>query len=297
MKIPFFFKSKTGDKKDVAPVHDGLEKIDKRILVAEDVEINQLLVKSLLEEWGCNVDIAVNGLEAVKKVKETDYDLILMDIQMPLMDGITATREIRNLPEPKENVIIIAFTSVDFKELEKYKEAGMDDYIIKPYIKENLHSKIVNLLKSQNSAVRKHRKLSDNKTVYQDDKSHPETGAENSLPANDLLKLYDTAMIDSIGKNNAAFTSKMIVMFVDVVLQDFDLLKIEAGNQNWKEVSQLAHKMKSTFGNMAVNSVLDNIKALEAGTTDPVGNVKQLEVKVEKVINQIKSDYPDLFKS
>lgn len=294
MKIPFFSKSKViKDTKDMHSISEGLAKIDKKILVAEDVEINQLLVKGLLEEWGCSVDIAVNGFEAVKKVKETDYDLILMDIQMPVMDGITATHEIRNLPQPgKENVMIMAFTSIDYKDVNKYLEAGMDDYIIKPYTKENLHGKIVGLLKNKNSVVRKPKtKAALDADAYGGEKPGAEAVSENNLP-----KLYDTAMIDSIGKNNVAFTSKMIVMFVDIISQDFELLKNEAANQNWTEVSQLAHKMKSTFGNMAVNSVTDNIRALEAGAGDPLSNIKQLDDKLKKVIVQIKNDYPDLFK-
>jgi len=298
MKIPFFSNFKTQSINNIPATPASLDKIEKKILVAEDIEINQMLVKNLLEEWGCNVDIAVNGLEAVKKVKETDYDLILMDIQMPVMDGITATHEIRNLPQPgKENVMIMAFTSIDFKDVNKYIEAGMDDYIIKPYTKENLHEKIVNILKKQNSSLRKPKKPADEITVTNEgDKNSPETGLKNTVDADNLPKLYDTAMIDSIGKSNAAFTSKMITMFVDIISQDLDLLKNEADKENWGEVSQIAHKMKSTFGNMAVHSVLDNIKALEAGTTNPLINIKQLEDRTVNVISQIKTDYPDLFK-
>ena len=127
-----------------------MQKINKKVLVAEDNELNQLLVKSMLEAWGCEVDIAANGLEALNKVKENNYDIVLMDFQMPVMDGLIATREIRNLPgADKSNLIIIAFTSVDYRDEKKYADNGMDGYIIKPWDEENLNLKITELLNNQ----------------------------------------------------------------------------------------------------------------------------------------------------
>jgi CheY-like chemotaxis protein len=255
-----------------------LPKIDKKILVAEDVIHNQLLVRTLLEAWGCKVDIAENGLEVLNKVATTDYDLVLMDIQMPIMDGLTATREIRNLRAPnKSNLPILAFTSVDYGDIAKYREAGMNDYIIKPYSEENLHRKIINLLSGNDW-----------------EKSEHQNGYSN-LGGDKQPKLYDLAMIEMIGKSNDTFTSKMIVMFVDVVSQDFNKLKEEAAKENWVAVSQYAHKMKSTLANMSVNSALGFIRSLEAQLDEPLNQIKLLEREIAKVTAQIKSDFPHLF--
>ena len=281
---------------DVPRNINDLPKIDKKILVAEDIELNQMLVKSALEEWGCNVDIAVNGLEALNKVKETNYDLVLMDLQMPVMDGLAATHEIRNLPEPeKANLLIIAFTSVDYKDEKKYIDAGMNDYIIKPYRKDDLHRKISTLLNTQNASLntKKNTVPNDNAGINNGEKENIKPIGGSSL--NNGLKLYSTSMIDSIGKNNSAFTSKMIVMFAEIISQDFNSLKLEAAKGNWTEVSQLAHRMKSTFGNMGENSVLGYIKALETGTSNSLAVVVQLEQELDKVLIQIKTDYPHLF--
>jgi len=277
----------------------NLPKIEKKILilVAEDIELNQLLVKNTLESWGCVVDIAENGLEAIKKVKENDYDAVLMDIQMPVMDGITATREIRKLPEPnKSNLFIIAFTSIDLKDADKYKEAGMNDYIIKPYSEEDLHKKIASILKKQVPFDGNTNKAAnDNSGDDEPGNTIVTANLKNEVKANDIPKLYDTTMIESIGRNNAAFTAKMIVMFVDIISQDFEMLKENAASGNWAEVSQLAHRMKSTFGNMGVTSVLEFIKELEIGTDHALMIIKKLEDELVKVIAQMKSDYPGLF--
>ncbi|MDR0974887.1 MAG: response regulator [Ruminococcus sp.] len=102
----------------------------KRILVTEDIEVNRLIVTALLEDSGCIIDEAENGEIAVNLLKNNPYDLVLMDMQMPVMDGLSATREIRKF---NPSVPIIAMTANAFKEDEKRCfDAGMDGHISKP---------------------------------------------------------------------------------------------------------------------------------------------------------------------
>ena len=103
-----------------------------RVLLVEDNELNQQVGKGLLEMAGVVVDIANNGQEAVRKVKETEFELVLMDIQMPVMDGYEATRVIRTLPE-RANLPIIAMTAnVMVQDLARCWEAGMEGHVAKP---------------------------------------------------------------------------------------------------------------------------------------------------------------------
>ncbi|MDR2005699.1 MAG: response regulator, partial [Acidaminococcales bacterium] len=108
----------------------------KKILLVEDVEINKEIVYSYLEETNVELDWAQNGVEAVEKYMTANakgYDLILMDIHMPLMDGFTAARRIRSLEKDGARIPIIAMTANVFKEdVEKCLEAGMDDHLPKP---------------------------------------------------------------------------------------------------------------------------------------------------------------------
>jgi CheY-like chemotaxis protein/anti-sigma regulatory factor (Ser/Thr protein kinase) len=104
-----------------------------RILVAEDNQVNQLLVSALLRRLGCQVDLVSNGLEAISAVQRIPYDLILMDVQMPEMDGIAAAQAIRRLPGEVRRIPIIALTANAMAgQREEYIEAGMDDYVSKP---------------------------------------------------------------------------------------------------------------------------------------------------------------------
>ncbi len=119
-----------------------------KILAAEDNELNQILATHLLESWGAQVDIAENGEKTLEMLKQNNYDLILMDIQMPLMDGYQATEKIRkNFQSPKNMLPIIAMTAnVLDGEREKCLACGMDDYIIKPLCPENLNFVIRNVV-------------------------------------------------------------------------------------------------------------------------------------------------------
>lgn len=132
---------KNGDSADLK-TEDVIENLDftkfkdKKILLVEDIEINQEIVKALLADYDMNIECASNGLDAVEKFKAAPnrYDLIFMDVHMPVMDGYTATRTIRSLEiERAKTVPIIAMTANAFAEdIEKCLDSGMDNHIAKP---------------------------------------------------------------------------------------------------------------------------------------------------------------------
>ena len=118
-----------------------------RILLAEDNLMNQLLAKKIFKKWNCKFEIVDNGKIAVDNLLQTDYDIILMDIQMPEMDGYEATKYIRtNLPSPKSNIPIIAISAhAMVGEKGKCLALGMNDYISKPFNQQVLYEKIKEL--------------------------------------------------------------------------------------------------------------------------------------------------------
>jgi CheY-like chemotaxis protein len=124
----------TGDRDGVS-----LGSSSKHVLLAEDHKVNQMLATTMLENLGHTVESVVNGEEAVKAVQSRDYDVVLMDVQMPIMTGVEATIAIRKLEGECSIVPVIAMTANAMKgDREQYLAAGMDDYLSKPIIISNL---------------------------------------------------------------------------------------------------------------------------------------------------------------
>ena len=115
---------------DLKNQDDELVKQGLRVLVAEDNRTNLLVVQTMLQRLGCTVDIAANGIEAVKAASARPYDIILMDMQMPEMDGLTATRKIRTDPEIPDDLPIIALTANAMAgDRANCLEAGMNGFV------------------------------------------------------------------------------------------------------------------------------------------------------------------------
>jgi signal transduction histidine kinase/DNA-binding NarL/FixJ family response regulator len=111
----------------------------KRVLLAEDILINQIIAIEMLKSAGYAVDVADNGIEAVDAVQHQPYDVVLMDVHMPSMDGLDATRKIRELPAPRGRVPIVALTADAVAGVrEQYLAAGMDDFLSKPFNRKEL---------------------------------------------------------------------------------------------------------------------------------------------------------------
>ena len=148
----FTIRCKLGEQPAVVETADpdgsiALANRKLRILVAEDNSVNQLFIKMLLGKSGHFVDVVGDGAEAVEAVKKVSYDLILMDIQMPEMDGPTATKVIRQLDRSVARIPIIALTAnAMLGQREEYLAAGMDDYVTKPIDRSLLFAAIARVL-------------------------------------------------------------------------------------------------------------------------------------------------------
>ena len=111
--------------------------------MVEDNKANEILVSTWLQKDGHETAVAANGIEAVEAVQNVDFDVVLMDIQMPEMDGLEATDKIRALPGPPGQIPIIAMTANAISgDRERCLDAGMDDYISKPFVAEELFEKV-----------------------------------------------------------------------------------------------------------------------------------------------------------
>lgn len=132
---------------------EDIKASDITILLAEDNKLNQIVATKHLKKFGFKIDIADNGKIAIDMLQKKKYDLILMDINMPVMDGIEATRRIRQLDISQSSILIVAMTaSVLAKDTQKCLDIGMNDFISKPFDPQKLNDKLLNLV--SNKALR-----------------------------------------------------------------------------------------------------------------------------------------------
>jgi CheY-like chemotaxis protein len=115
---------------------------EMRVLLVEDHPVNRTLAMALLDKLGQRVEVAENGRQAVDLVSTNSYDVILMDVQMPVLDGIAATREIRNLALPMQPRIVALTANAYSRDRETCLAAGMDDFLSKPFRLQELRDKL-----------------------------------------------------------------------------------------------------------------------------------------------------------
>ena len=145
--------------REIVPAADRCTDLPRaRLLLVEDVAINREIAKAILEREGYTVDLATNGLEAFRAVQEAAYDLVLMDVEMPELDGVATTRAIRALAHPARAVPIVAMTANVLPDsIARFKAAGMNGHVGKPFDRAHLFAVIEASLVRANGSVVTHR--------------------------------------------------------------------------------------------------------------------------------------------
>ena len=210
-----------------------------KVLVVEDIALNQLLMKTLLDDFGFERDIADNGKIAIEMLQKNSYDIILMDLQMPVMNGFEATEYIRKIMNSK--IPIIALTAdVTTIDLAKCKTVGMNDYIAKPVDEKVLYSKIVGLAK---------------KRVMK--KSGVTNGNENSQSKK--IKCVDLTYLNQLTKSNPTLMMEMITLYLVHTPPLVTTLKQSLEDKNWALLGAAAHKMIPSFSIMGISPNFENM--------------------------------------
>jgi len=241
------------------------ESKDLKILVVEDIALNQLLMKTLLDDFGFGCDIAANGKIAIEKLLTNSYDIILMDLQMPEMNGFEATAYIRNMMNSK--IPIIALTAdVTTVDLAKCKAVGMNDYIAKPVDERLLYSKIAGLVKRTIAAPEQEKKenMSDKKCI-------------------DLDYLIRRT------KSNPALMAEMISLYLEQTPLLISAMKTGLLNEDWESLHSAVHKMIPSFSIVGISVDFENIaKKIQefAHTQQQEDDIHDMVLKLETVCNQ-----------
>ena len=244
-----------------------------RVLLVEDNEMNRFIARQSLLQAKCILTEAINGKEAIDILRTKQFDLILMDIQMPEMDGVEATKIIRE--ELNLKTAIIALTANAFKhDMDLYMSIGMDDYLIKPYKEEELFAKVEQIVRlRKGNAKGKELKISNN--------------AEKS----DVRHLYSLRQIEVISGGDKKFVATLIAMFLKLSDETIELLNEALESNNIEQIKRLAHKIKPSLDNLEVNDLHNEIRLLEQynPVTDCPDNLRTVVRLVTRILTEVNS--------
>jgi PAS domain S-box-containing protein len=240
-----------------------------KVLVVEDIALNQLLMKTLLDDFGFERDIAANGKIAIEKLKTKSYDIILMDLQMPEMNGFEATDYIRNKLNSK--IPIIALTAdVTTVDLEKCKAVGMNDYIAKPVDERLLYSKIVGLVK---------------KTIKIDTFNQK----EESFGINQKINCTNLDYLNQRTKSNPILMMEMISLYLEQTPPLVNEMKSSFKSKDWKALYVAVHKLIPSFAIMGISTDFENMaKKLQeyASSQQLLEGIPDLVMQLDNVCTQ-----------
>lgn len=246
--------------------------IGKNILIAEDNELNRLVVGTTLSNYGVDMTFAINGKEAVEHLQKNKFDLVLMDVQMPVMDGIEACQYIRN--ELDADIPILAFTANVIKgDKEKYLSAGMNDIVPKPFEEEHLLDILLKWITGKDIATQE------------------ETKEDINLSSSE----YSLEKLQLISRGNQDFVLKMLNIFYDQSEETTNLLKSSLKDEDYTKIAKVAHKIKPSLDNLSMESLAAKARELEnlpKGDKDPnlANLIGTFCSDLEKIVAKMKSD-------
>jgi len=256
-----------------SPADDQPPALPLRILVAEDNAINQQVATGLLTRLGHRADVANDGAEAVALVQRYDYDLILMDMQMPVMDGIAATEAIRKLSGPLSRIPIIAMTANAMAaDRDRCLQAGMDDYVPKPIDRHRLGALL----------IRWAERLASKRThlPHEAFTAEPEPAIERQLPLLDR-ETYDD-LVESLGKDSVR---SLLGSFRRSAPEQIAAIKAALQNDQTAEAARIVHSMRGAASNLGFMRLNAALKSLESSCKEGSGNALALSDETQELLN------------
>ncbi len=251
------------------------ESIPLDILLVEDNPINQEVARGILRKMGYDPDIANNGEEAVQMVQDCEYHLVFMDIQMPVMDGIVATKEIiKSLGDDRPRIVAMTANAMQ-GDRERYLEAGMDDYVSKPI-----------QLKAVTEALRKMRDL-----------LPPEELPEPEMPNGDYAHI-DLSNLEELSGGDPGFMGAILSKIVDKMPESLDELDILYKNGDLPALKNAAHSLKSSSGYAGSEKLRDLLQRVEflAGSGNETQRIPGLLEKTREVSAEVMVELGDVLK-
>ncbi|MEZ0486665.1 PAS domain S-box protein [Fibrella aquatica] len=240
----------------------------KRILVADDNEMNRLVASTILQNYGAVIEEANNGQEAIDKLRQATFDIVLMDVQMPVMDGVEATKQIR--AKLSNQLPVIALTAFAVKgDSEKFISAGMSDYLSKPFEESQLVAVITKWL------------------------------AKTETPVQNLdiraTPLFDLSALRRMAKGDEVFVTKMTSLFIEYGPAAVQEIKDAHMAGDFEKVRKTAHRIKPSIDNMGILSLKEAIRTIEKEAGNTLTNkelellIAQLDTVITAVVNELRT--------
>ncbi len=224
------------------------------ILVVEDNHFNQMMAQSILENWQVNVTIANDGIEAISYLEQQSFDLILMDIQMPRMDGIKCTWHIRTEMQISTPIIALTANAVQ-KDIVIYMDVGMNGHVLKPFKQEGLLEEMLRILYPS----------PDQMTIT----TNPNDMKTENEQEHQLLDLSTLAM-NCMG--DTKFMNKMIQIAINELELKIAELAIKFDKKEYSSIKDIIHSIKPTVQNIACQPLFETTRALEKNNVDEAWN-------------------------
>lgn len=253
------------------------------ILLVEDNDINRLYANSILKNWECKVEMAENGYVAVEKIKDMRFDIVLMDVQMPVMDGFEATKAIRLGDAPGNTIPIIALTAnATRKDIEKCLAAGMNDCIPKPFTPEDLFR----MLFKYSTFVKSGR------TITPPVMPEP---IEEAPEAPDDFENIDLSYLKKVSGGNEEFIKDMVNTFIDTLPKSVEEIQGALNSGEWDALARAVHKIKPSLTMVGLSRTREIGALIEENAKEQkqldliTSTTQQLCAQLELALSQLKA--------
>jgi PAS domain S-box-containing protein len=263
-----------------------------RILLVEDYELNRLLVRELLRQYKVRLSEAANGADALKLLLKESFDLVLMDIQMPVMSGMEAIEIIRkNL---KMDIPVIALTANAIKgENKRCIEAGMNAYISKPFSETELVNMIADCITPDKIY---HSNKSIQESIPPDSYTLPDTTPSPINLLSGQKQLFNLARFEKIAGGDRVILREMIDAILSELPASIEEIRKAYNNHDFAGIGEWAHTMKPTILMLEISSLQETVHELEMlrKKTLSLNEVKSLVEKLESVISEVIEKLADI---
>lgn len=247
----FSIPYKKGTETDIAPADygtvDSKKLKNKKVLLVDDDSVNRLLGKTILEKFKCLFDIANSGEEAIERLKRSKYDIVLLDIHMPDINGLDVAKYLRKTTGGESTKIIAVTAAFMQHDVKEFYENGINDFLIKPFKELTLFNKMCDALEI------KIRTESRQKTeIILEEYQNP--------------KSYNLAELEKMAGNDKNFVTQMLLTFIGNTETTIHILPQLLREKNWEQIGETAHKILPSYRHLEIEDIVSKLLEIKTKT-------------------------------